>query len=77
MKVTWWERLGQAKIALQCPSENELHAIVAKAKAADLVTNLVRDAGHTQVAAGSYTVLAIGPAPESAFNGLTSHLKLL
>lgn len=35
------------------------------------------DAGHTQIAAGSRTVLALGPAPVYAFEGISSHLKLM
>lgn len=35
------------------------------------------DAGHTQIAAGSRTVLALGPAPNWAFEGISSHLKLM
>ncbi|CAM9938502.1 unnamed protein product [Ectocarpus sp. 8 AP-2014] len=35
------------------------------------------DAGHTQIAAGSRTVLALGPAPVWAFEGISSHLKLM
>ena len=42
-----------------------------------LVTYIVEDAGRTQIAAGSKTVLAIGPAPVEAFESLTGHLKLL
>ena len=34
-------------------------------------------AGRTQVAPGSRTVLAIGPAPKSAIDAVTGHLKLL
>ena len=48
--VRWWERLGQAKIAVQCPTESEMHQIKAKADAAGLATCLVCDAGHTQAA---------------------------
>jgi len=54
-----------------------MHTIASKAKAAGVVAYTVQDAGHTQVAAGSYTVLAIGPAPDTTFAGLTDHLKLL
>ena len=44
---------------------------------AGLVTYIVEDAGRTQIAAGSKTVLAIGPAPVHAFEEITKHLKLL
>lgn len=35
------------------------------------------DAGRTQIAAGSLTVLAIGPAPVKEVDAVTGHLKLL
>ena len=38
---------------------------------------LVEDAGRTQIAAGSRTVLGIGPAPVRVFDGVTSNLKLM
>jgi peptidyl-tRNA hydrolase len=75
--VQWWERLGQAKICVQCPIEAEMDAIEREASRRGLVSYFVADAGRTQIAAGSRTVLAIGPAPEASFQGLTSHLKLL
>lgn len=52
-------------------------ALGKKARAAGLVTYTVQDAGRTQVAPGSRTVLAIGPAPRTAFDAITGHLKLL
>lgn len=42
----------------------------------NLLCSIVRDAGHTQVASGSKTVIAIGPAPKSVLNEITGHLKL-
>ena len=42
---------------------------------AGLNTHLVRDAGHTEIEPGSRTVLAVGPAPASAMDPLTAHLK--
>ena len=38
---------------------------------------LVADAGHTQVEAGSLTVLGLGPVTTKQVNQLTGHLKLL
>ena len=72
-----WEYYGQAKIAVKVNTELEIFQLLDKAKKRGLVTYLVEDAGRTQIAAGSKTVLAIGPAPVSMFNDITTHLKLL
>eukprot|EP00962_Isochrysis_galbana_P007385 scaffold1997_cov126-Isochrysis_galbana.AAC.3 len=71
-----WLRTGQMKIAVRVPTQVELTALHAEAARRGLVCSLVRDAGHTQIAPGSRTVLAIGPAPEQYFD-FTKHLKLL
>lgn len=47
------------------------------AQQADLPWYVVADAGRTQIAAGSKTVLAIGPAPKSAIDAITGDLNLL
>jgi peptidyl-tRNA hydrolase, PTH2 family len=49
----------------------------ASAKAAGLPTFEVHDAGRTQVAAGSKTILAIGPAGRSDIDKVTGKLRLL
>lgn len=72
-----WEYMGQAKIALRVDEEREIYELMEKARAAGLVAYLVEDAGRTQIAAGSKTVLAIGPAPVAELDKITSHLKLL
>lgn len=72
-----WEAEGQKKIALKCDGDAQLAGLVAAAKSARLPHHLVQDAGRTQVAAGSRTVLAIGPAPEMAVNAVTGTLRLL
>ena len=56
-----WEIVGQAKIVLKANGEDELVNLEQKAKDAGLPCYLVVDAGRTQIAAGSKTVLAIGP----------------
>lgn len=49
----------------------------AAAREQDIPCYLVTDAGRTQIAAGSRTVLAIGPWGKSRLDTLTGHLKLL
>ena len=74
--VKAWERTGCAKIAVKTPAA-EMEALLLKALERDMPVYLVEDAGRTQIAAGSQTVLGIGPAPVYAFEGITSHLKLM
>jgi PTH2 family peptidyl-tRNA hydrolase len=71
-----WEYSGCAKICIKCPEEDELLEIAAKALSLDIPVYFVQDAGRTQIAAGSRTVLGLfGPA--SVFEGVTDHLKLM
>ncbi|XP_055342769.1 peptidyl-tRNA hydrolase 2, mitochondrial-like [Paramacrobiotus metropolitanus] len=72
-----WKRSGQAKIALKVPDETTLITLAQNAKNSGLNTYVVRDAGRTQIAAGSVTVCAIGPGEVTAIDKITGHLKLL
>lgn len=73
-----WEATGTAKIAVKCPSQDEMmNEILIKAINAGIPAYFVEDAGRTQIASGSRTVLGLGPAPVHAFEGITSHLKLM
>lgn len=71
-----WERTGCAKIALKCPTQDELEEIAAVALSKDIPIYLVEDAGRTQIAAGSRTVLGMF-GPTSVFEGVSDHLKLM
>ncbi|GAA5846013.1 hypothetical protein JCM3766R1_001337 [Sporobolomyces carnicolor] len=75
--INHWERTGQAKIAVKCDSEDELLVLQATAKSLGICARSIQDAGRTQVAAGSTTVLGIGPAPVRLVNQVTGNLKLL
>jgi len=72
-----WERLGQAKIAVQVKSEDEMLELMGKARSLGVTAEVIQDAGRTQIAASSRTVLGIGPAPKSEVDKITGHLKLL
>ncbi|KAF2107318.1 peptidyl-tRNA hydrolase PTH2-domain-containing protein [Lophiotrema nucula] len=72
-----WERYGQMKVALQAKSEEELEMLQAQALSLGLCARIIHDAGRTQIASGSATVLGIGPAPKDVVNQVTGHLKLL
>ncbi|TFY74952.1 hypothetical protein EWM64_g9061 [Hericium alpestre] len=49
------------KIALRCNDAEEMNLLQAKAQSLDLCARSIQDAGRTQIAAGSRTVLGIGP----------------
>ena len=74
--VKQWEVGGQAKVALQVRSEDELLMLQAAAMSLSLTAKVIHDAGRTQIAAGSATVLGIGPAPKSLVDQVTGGLKL-
>ncbi|KAI9144572.1 peptidyl-tRNA hydrolase PTH2-domain-containing protein [Paraphysoderma sedebokerense] len=71
-----WEYSGQPKVTLKCNSEDELLQLQTLASEKGLVARSIRDAGRTQIAAGSRTVLAIGPGPVEIINQVSGHLKL-
>ena len=72
-----WMGSGQQKVVLKAPNTQEIEFVLARANEASLPTCTVRDAGRTQIPAGSLTVIAIGPASEVEIDVITGHLKLL
>ncbi|KAK8093908.1 PTH2 family peptidyl-tRNA hydrolase [Apiospora hydei] len=72
-----WERAGQAKIAVQVKSQQELMDLKARARSLGLTAEVIADAGRTQIEAGSFTVLGVGPGPKSVIDQVTGGLKLL
>ncbi|KII93668.1 hypothetical protein PLICRDRAFT_35885 [Plicaturopsis crispa FD-325 SS-3] len=72
-----WERTGQTKVALRCANEEELLQLQAHARSLNLCARSIQDAGRTQIAAGSRTVLGVGPGPAKLVNLVTGKLRLL
>ena len=70
-----WRTEGARKIALKVPDEDTLKQLYREATDAGLVTYLVKDAGHTEIPAGTITVLGIGPAPRRIIDLLIGELK--
>ena len=72
-----WLGDGAMKAVLKVASEKDLYPLKAAAERAGLCTALIKDAGHTEIPAGTITVLGIGPGREAAVDGVTGHLALL
>ena len=71
-----WLKGGQAKITLKCPDKEMLDELYAKAISLGVNALVIHDAGRTQVAPGSATVLGLGPAPKPVLDQITGDLKL-
>lgn len=76
MVERWEYENGQAKITLQVPNQEEMDTLFAQALSLGINSYIVHDAGRTQIAAGSATVLGLGPAPKLVIDQITKDLKL-
>ena len=72
-----WLDAGQMKAVLKVPNEAAFYELKQAAERAGLTTALIKDAGHTEIPAGTVTVLGIGPASEATIDKVTGHLSLL
>jgi peptidyl-tRNA hydrolase, PTH2 family len=72
-----WLEAGQPKVVLRVPDGERLAELAAAARAAGLPVDVVRDAGRTQVAPGTPTCAAIGPAEAVRVDAVVGELALL
>jgi peptidyl-tRNA hydrolase len=72
-----WEIDGQTKIALAVHSLSELAALQTQCEAMEIIHALISDAGRTELAQGTVTALAIGPAEDKAVDRITGAIALL
>ena len=72
-----WEMEGQKKIVLKVESEEELLYYFQQAKDNGIPSELIRDAGKTQLEPNTITCFAAGPWNEQELDKLFGKLKLL
>ncbi|KAL8538351.1 hypothetical protein ACS0TY_000369 [Phlomoides rotata] len=71
-----WEMCGQVKVVVKIESEDDMLVLQERAKSLNLPTHITIDAGRTQIAPNSRTVMTIlGPA--DLVDEVTGGLKLL
>lgn len=71
-----WEMCGQVKVVVKIESQDDMLVLQERAKSLNLPTHVTIDAGRTQIAPNSRTVMAIlGPA--EMVDDVTGGLKLL
>ncbi|MGI5175675.1 peptidyl-tRNA hydrolase Pth2 [Dactylosporangium sp. CA-152071] len=72
-----WLQAGQPKVVLKVAGAAELAELCGHAVEAGLPVQVIHDAGRTQVAAGTATCCAIGPALPADVDPVTAVLSLL
>ncbi|XP_071480145.1 peptidyl-tRNA hydrolase 2, mitochondrial-like [Diadema antillarum] len=79
IKPDWvknWELDGQPKVVLKVQDEQSLQVLSGQATRKGIPTSVIQDAGRTQIAPGTKTVIGIGPGPAELIDEVTGDLKL-
>lgn len=74
---TKWQNEGGKKAIVKVDCVNDFFPLKEKAEQLKIVTHIIEDAGHTEIPAGTKTVLGIGPAPSNIIDQITGDLPLL
>lgn len=72
-----WQREGAKKVVVKVETLAAFIPLKEKAKDLGIITNIVIDAGHTEIPKGTETALGIGPAPSNLIDQVTGELSLL
>lgn len=72
-----WQGEGARKIVVEARNLEHLKRVYGEARADGLVAEMITDAGHTEIPAGTVTVVAIGPAPRAEVDAIIGSLPLL
>jgi len=72
-----WQTEGGKKAVVRVESEKEFYPLKEKAEQLKIASIVISDAGHTEIPAGTNTVLGIGPAPSNLIDTITGNLSLL
>jgi PTH2 family peptidyl-tRNA hydrolase len=72
----YWIENGMTKICLQVDSVEQLAKLIAQASYAGLPTQVIIDAGFTELDGPTTTCGVIGPARAQHIDTITGHLKL-
>ena len=72
-----WTDEGGKKVVLEVKTLEEMQKLFEAAKDMGLPASLIRDAGLTEIPAGTITALGIGPAKSGDIDKLTGKLPLV
>jgi len=72
-----WKNEGAKKAVVKVDCLDDFFPLKEKAERLEIATIIIEDAGHTEIPAGTKTVLGIGPAPNNIIDQVTGDLPLL
>ena len=72
-----WQSEGGKKVIVKVEGEDGFYPLEKKAMQLKIVSYIITDAGHTEIPAGTKTVLGIGPAPSNLVDQVTGDLPIL
>jgi len=72
-----WQNEGGKKAVVKVESVDDFFQLKEKAEQLKIAAYIIEDAGHTEIPAGTKTVLGIGPAPANIIDQVTGNLSVL
>ena len=72
-----WQNEGGKKAVVKVDCEKDFFELKQDAEKLNLSAIVISDAGHTEIPAGTNTVLGIGPAPSNIIDQVTGKLQIL
>ena len=72
-----WQSEGGKKVIVKVENLGVLFTLKEEAERLGIVSNIIEDAGHTEISPGTKTVLGIGPAPNNLLDKITGNLPIL
>jgi len=72
-----WQKVGAKKAIVKVDREKEFYPLKEKAEQLKIIAHIISDAGHTEIPAGTKTVLGLGPAPNNIIDQVTGDLPVL
>ena len=72
-----WRNTGSRKIVCQASNLEAMKRLYGEARELGLISEMIKDAGRTEIPAGTITLLGIGPGPRRVIDELTGSLPLV
>jgi len=72
-----WQNEGAKKAVVKVDCVDDFYLLKEKAEQLKIAAYIIEDAGHTEIPAGTKTVLGLGPAPSKVIDQVTGELPLL